>query len=478
MGRSSDISSLQAQVAQLFVELAQLRQENAVLRQENVDLKQKVSDLKAQLNQNSRNSHRPPSSDGLKKRPALPKKKPKKRGGQRGHQGSTLKMVELADERLEVKAESCPHCSESLSGSDIVWVAGAKRQEFDLPEPKLHVREYQVYRCSCPHCGTDVESEFPAGIKSAVQYGPGVRAWSTLLSVEYKLPYKKIRQFFADLFGYDLNEATALDATHRCYRALEETEAHIGRQLLESERAHFDETGLRVEGKNHWLHVASNALWTHLFIHPKRGKKALSDEQSIIKDFPGWAVHDSWASYFCYEGAQHALCGAHLLRELQDCIERGSNWARSMHRYLMALYRMSKQGEASLTEELFQKASRLFDRIIEEAEREEPSPTRKVKTGRAKATKGRNLFERMQKRKSAVLAFVQHPEVPFTNNQAERDLRHAKIKTKVATSFRTLKGAQVYARIAAAISTFRKQQMNPFDQLRFLFEGKQVVWAK
>lgn len=464
MALPTDIASLHALIEKLIAENAQLRE--------------RIAELEAQLNQNSKNSSRPPSSDGFKKLPGLPKKKSGKRGGQRGHQGNTLKMVEVADEHHEVKAEVCPHCESALSGADITWEAGAKRQEFDLPEPKLHVREFQTYACNCPGCGERVEGEFPEGINSAVQYGPGVRAWSTMLNVEYKLPFKKIRQFFADVFGYDLNEATALAATKRCYDALEGTEAHIRGQLLKSELAHFDETGLRVEGKNHWLHVASNALWTYLFIHKKRGQKALNDDQSIIKDFRGRAVHDSWGSYFLYQNAQHALCGAHLLRELQGLIEQGSIWARSMHRLMMALYRMSEQGTSALSPAQFNKANLLFNKIILLADQEEPPPTRKVKTGRAKATKGRNLFERMQKRKEAVLAFARHPEVPFTNNQAERDLRHAKIKTKVATSFRTLQGAEIYARISAAISTFRKQQINPFQQMRLIFEGKQVEWAK
>lgn len=467
----TDIASLHALINKLLEEVSELRQENALLRQEN-------SELRARLNQNSKNSHRPPSSDGPQKLPGLPKKKPGNRGGQRGHQGNTLKMVEVADEHHEVKAEVCPHCESALSGADIAWKAGAKRQEFDLPEPKLHVREFQAYGCTCPGCGERVESEFPEGINSAVQYGPGVRAWSTMLSVEYKLPFKKIRQFFAEIFGYDLNEATALAATKRCYDALSDTEAHIRAELLKSQLAHFDETGLRVEGKTHWLHVASNAMWTYLFVHENRGQKALNDDQSIIKDFKGRAVHDSWASYFVYKNAQHALCGAHLLRELQGLIECGSTWARSMHRFMMALYRMSGEGRSALSSRQFSKASLLFDKIILMADHEEPPPTRKTKTGRAKATKGRNLFERMQKRKEAVLAFACHPEVPFTNNQAERDVRHAKIKTKVATSFRTLQGADDYARISAVISTFRKQQINPFQQLRLIFEGKKVDWAK
>ena len=467
----SEISSLQILVKQLLLEVSALRQENKELRE-------KVADLEAKLNQSSKNSHRSPSSDGVKKAPALPKKKSGKRGGQRGHRGKTLKMVATADEYHDLKVSVCPVCQASLSGPEIGWIGREKRQEFDLPDPKLYVRQYQVFSCSCPGCGQEVKSEFPEGINSSVQYGPGVRAWSSLLSVEYKIPFKKIGQFFADLFGYDLNAATALAATHRCYDRLADTEAYIRQELLKSELAHFDETGLRVEGKNHWLHVASNIWWTHLFVHPKRGKKALSSDQSIIKEFKGWAIHDCWSSYFGYQQAQHALCGAHLLRELQALIERDSLWARSMHRLLRTLYHMSGQGQEALSARQFHKASVLFDRIIHRADEEEPPPIRRKKRGKAKATKGRNLFERMRKYKNAVLAFAQCSQVPFTNNLAERDIRHAKIKTKVATSFRTMKGAKVYARIAAIVSSSRKQQINPFDQLHALFQGKQLKWAK
>jgi len=236
-------------------------------------------------------------------------------------------------------------------------------------------------------------------------------------------------------------------------------------QLKQAAVVHFDETGLRVAGKLQWLHTAGNAFYTHLFVHAKRGKKALQSEESVLKDFVGRAIHDCLTSYFEFENAQHGLCNAHLLRELQALTEEKSVWADNMRIFLLELYRQQRPLQDTTAQETRQR----YKQILAQADKEEPPPELKEGKGRPKNTTGRNLLRRLRQHEEAVLAFALVEGVPFTNNLAERDLRPAKIKQKVSGSFRTFQGAKVYARLQALISTCRKQDRNIFDTLRNLF---------
>jgi len=344
-----------------------------------------------------------------------------------------------------------------------------RRQVFELPEPRLDVTEYQRFRCQCPVCGKTQDGLFPPHVQAPTQYGERVRALATLLNTPYKLPFRKIRRLFADLFGYAINERTLVTANTHCYTALAPSEAVIKAQLLASPVCHFDETGLRVDGRLQWQHVASNANATYLFVHPNRGQQALDSEASLFPAYHGWAVHDCWRSYFRFSTCRHALCGAHLLRELTAVIEQGSRWAKQMHTFLLTLYRVTDRGTRSVAHA--QRWSVLYDAICSRAQREEPSPHRRHLKGKPRRTKGRNLAERLVTYKSAVLAFAFHAEVPFTNNQAERDVRPVKVKQHIAGCFRTLAGAQQYARIASFVSTARKQHRHVFKELCRVFQG-------
>ncbi len=475
LGRITALEASDARLAaenvQLRAENVQLRAENAQLRAENAQLRAENARLKRQLNQNSQNSHRPPSSDGYGKKPALPRSKSRRRrGGVRGHKGQTLIQVETPDVVVPLPVERCS-CGQDLSSVSQKLLA--RRQCFDLPEPRMEVTEYQTFGCSCPACGTPHTSRFPTHIRAPVQYGSRVRALSCLLNVDYRLPFKKIAHLFEDLFGHRVNECVHHQALSSAYRGLEATEDEIKRELLGSGVAHFDETGLRVAGRLHWLHVASTDAATHLFVHPKRGREALTSADSVLKTFPGWAVHDSYSSYFTAWPCQHSLCGAHILRELRDADETGSRWAKHMHRFLMALYRMSKQGRTCLPQDKRPKARHIYQRLLLYAQKREPPPVKeKKKKGRAKGSRAYNLLQRLIKHQDAVLAFAFHHAVPFTNNQAERDLRPAKVKQKVATGFRTFEGAQYYARIQAFLSTLRKKHIPVLMELQHVFQQK------
>lgn len=467
------VSDLEVSQAGLVRENAQLRAENADLRAENADLRAENARLKRQMNQDSNNSHRPPSSDGYGKKPALPRSKSRQsRGGVRGHKGQTLSQVMTPDEVVSLPVLKCS-CGHDLScvGQNMV----ARRQCFDLPEARMVVKEYQTFGCSCPVCGTYQASRFPSHIRAPVQYGSRVRALSCLLSVDYRLPFKKVSDLFEDLFGHRVNESVQYQALSSAYRGLEATEDEIKQALLASDVVHFDETGLRVAGRLHWLHVASTADATHLFLHQSRGREALASADSVLKTFPGWAVHDCYSSYFTSWPCRHSLCGAHLLRELQDADEAGSRWAKHMHRFFMCLYRMSMQGRTCLPEDKREKARAIYQRLLTYAQNKEPPPVKSKKKGRAKASRAYNLLQRLIKHQDAVLAFAFHEAVPFTNNQAERDLRPAKVKQKVATCFRTLEGAQYYARLQAFLSTIRKKRIPALQELARVFLNQQYI---
>jgi transposase len=443
-----DPELLKALVKQLWEKIERLEAENAELRR--------------RLGLDSTNSHKPPSSDGYHKKtvaPGLPKEKGRRNGGQKGHPGRTLMPVAYPD-RIEVhRPVQCQCCGRTFAADEPCEVIQC-RQVFDLPEPKLEVTEHQLGQITC--CGVAQRGDYPAGVNAAVQYGPGVRTLATLLSIDHKMPLEQISQLFEDLYGYDLNSGTVLDTLERGYAQAAPLEAATMARLREADVVHFDETGIRVAGQLYWLHTASTSDRTHLFVHKQRGQEALASTASILKDFTGTAVHDCWASYFKFTDARHVLCGAHLLRELNGLKADGSQWAEAMHEFLLDLYKKPRPIAA------VDEVQKPYQTILEQAEQEEPPP-RPSPRGKPKQTPGRNLLDRLRTHQDGVLAFALEAGVPFTNNQAERDLRPSKVKLKVSGDFRTVEGARVYARIQAVISTFRKQGESVFARLRELF---------
>lgn len=391
-------------------------------------------------------------------------------GGQKGHQGKTLRQVEKPDKVELHLPESCSICGRNIEVEEEHQVIG-QRQVFDLPDPKLEVIEHRLCAVEC--CGQVQRGTYPVHVKSNVQYGPGVRALVTKLSVDHKMPLEQISTLFSDLYGYNLNSETVETALELGYDLSAPLEETVKAALQDAAVGHFDETGLRVAGKLHWMHTAGNKDYTYLFIHAKRGKKALLSEQSVLKDFRGYAIHDSMAAYFSFTDAQHGLCNAHILRELQALIDENSQWAKEMHALVLELH--DELPNIALTEDAAEIVRQRYRQILQNADVEEPPPKKKVGKGRPKNTAGRNLLRRLQKHEDAVLAFAFVEGVPFTNNLAERDLRPAKVKQKVSGGFRTVQGANVYARLQAVISTARKQDRNVFAFLRDLFAYQPIT---
>lgn len=451
----NDIEALKATIKQLLEKIRCLEAENAELRR--------------RLGMDRTNSHKPPSSDGYAKKtikPGIPTETHPK-GGQKGHQGKTLERVAHAD-RLEIHLPGqCQCCGRPITAAETYEVIGS-RQVFDLPSPKLDVIEHQIGQIEC--CGTKQHGEYPVNVTASVQDGENVKALIAKLSIDHRMPLAQISQLFEDTYGYKLNSTTIEETLKLCYELAEPIEQLVKERLLEADTVHFDETGIRAGGKLHWLHTASTENYTHLFIHEKRGQEALNSDGAILKDYKGRAIHDCWAPYFKFEGANHALCGAHLLRELDGLKENGSQWACQMRTLLLELHKTPPAVNTQV------QVRDTYHRILSQADLEEPPPHPSTR-GKAKQTVGRNLHDRLQKYEAEVLAFAFEAGVPFTNNQAERDLRSSKVKQKVCGGFRTKSGAEVYARLQAATSTFRKQGLNVFATLRELFLRHPIVLA-
>ena len=441
--------------------------------------------LRDQVSKDSRNSSKPPSSDGVKKprTRSLRQQTGRARGGQPGHKGHTLKMVAHPDYIERQRVSGCPHCTTSLEG--VAPCGLERRQVFDVPPVRIEVTEHQAEVKVCPECGTRVKGAFPVGVTQPVQYGPRLKAQASYLNAYQLLPLARTCELLGDLYGHTPAEALVLDANATLVSQTHPSLCAIKHQLIAAEVAHFDESGLGVEGKLHWVHVASTDQLTYYQVDPKRGQEGMQTI-GILPAFEGRAVHDHWKSYFTFQHCQHALCNAHHLRELAFVTEQYQQpWAHQM-----ALLLLEIKAEVAAAVETNQTAlppSRIahfqhhYDHLITQGMKANPppptspsSPTAK-KRGRQKQSPPKNLLDRLQHYKPQVLAFMYDFRVPFDNNQAERDVRMVKLKQKVSGTFRTYAGAQTFCAIRSYISTTRKHGANVIHALYDALNGNPLI---
>jgi len=309
-----------------------------------LDLMERVEVLEQKLAKNSRNSSKPPSSDGYNKPhpKSLRKKGSRKSGGQSGHPGKTLEFCKEPDRVTKHTLLHCPISGESFSDKNIVNII--KRQVFELPEPKLFVEEHWIYQYR-NSSGRIVTAEAPEGVSAPVQYGKRFQSWLVYLSDSQLVPLNRIRQICADLYGYCVSEDTILKARQQCYKQLEGFERQVKEKRGKCALAHADETGLKIHSKTHWLHTLCNKRYTFLGIHPKRGYQAL-EAFGILEGFCGRLVHDCWPAYFLLKNCLHSLCNPHLLRELVFAEEQlEQRWAKKMKPILQEAYHYSKASQ-------------------------------------------------------------------------------------------------------------------------------------
>ncbi len=439
--------------------------------------------LEDQLAKNSRNSGKPPSSDGLKKKPApksLRGKGKRKSGGQKGHKGETLKMVSEPDHIESHPVTKCPGCHADLSQVEIKRIE--KRQVFDVPPIALEVTEHQAEIKCCPHCQREVKGAFPSTVSQPVQYGLRLQAQAVYLSHYQLLPLARICELFRDLYGHAPSEAFVLKASHSLVAEIEPSLTAIQAQVKQADAVHCDESGMRVEGKLNWLHVAATDRLTYYAVHRKRGQEAMRDI-GILPNLQGRAIHDGWASYFQFDHCQHALCNAHHLRELCFIFEQyEQTWAAQMFKLLLDIKQeveTASPEQMSLTCERLEYYEQHYDQLLKQGFEAQPPPEHPPpkKRGRKKQPPAKNLLDRLHKYKAETLAFMSDFRVPFDNNLAERAVRMMKVKQKISGTFRTRIGAEVFCDIRSYISTVRKQGRTVIQAIHDALLGRPFISA-
>ncbi len=471
--------------------IAQLEQENAELRAQLAEAYQQITQLaerlqrvEGQLAKDSHNSSKPPSSDGPRRKPRSQRHQSEKPpGGQPGHAGCTLMQVANPDEVLRHRPLVCAHCQQPLEG-----VAGQlkeRRQVHDLPEVRLLVREHQVEEVCCPACQQVSRGSFPAGVEAPVQYGLKLRALAVYLHEYQLVPLARVSELLSDLCACEVSEGTLLLWVQCAAERLAPVVARIADWLSASPVQHADETGVRIAGKRQWLHVNCTRFLTHLAWHAKRGRQALEDI-GIWPRFRGRAMRDRWASYDHYRCVQ-SICGAHLVR---DCVYVGEQeqqtWAEEMADLLVSMAQAADEwrqhgAQAVPTDERDAWVAQYFD-LLASGFAAQPLPSAEdvpKRGGRRKQSAAKNLLDDLLRRAEQVLAFLDDLRVPFTNNQAERDLRMVKVQQKIAGTFRSEGGATAFCRIRSYLSTMRKQGHAMLAALAAVFAGHPlpIAWA-
>lgn len=436
-------------------------------------LEKRIQELENASKKNSTNSHKPPSTDGLRKpiTKSLRKSSQRPTGGQLGHKGHTLHLTTTPDHTITYSPTHCTCCNTSLHHEP---VTGYRiRQVYDLPPIQIEVTEHKVAQKECPQCHSIQESHFPPTVLRPVQYGPNIKRLIPYLTHYQCLSLKRTKEFFQDCFGHPISEGTLVHHTNSFSAQLQPFLQEAKDKILQSPVVHFDETGMRVENKTQWLHTASTPEVTLQHIHQKRGKEAM-DAGEILPSFSGIAMHDGWKSYDAYTDCRHVLCNAHLLRDLQGIIDStGQKWAQQMQEFLTQALTLKKGYKGSLPKAEQQTLFTVYQSIL----KEQPVFSAELKKKR-KHTPAQNLWNRFVKYADRILAFLKHPDIPFDNNQAERDIRMTKVKQKVSGTFRSKKGAESFCQIRSFISTMKKQKQSVLRAIGQVIETGTVPWTR
>jgi len=439
-------------------------------------LRVQVAELQARLGQSSRNSSVPPSADGLAK-PAPKSRRSRtgrKPGGQPGHPGQTLRQVAVPDEVVVHEPVCCGGCGAGLA--DARRSGCSRRQVFDLPPVTVRVTEHQLIERTCGGCGTATRAQPPAGVAAApVSYGPRIAAVIVYLYVGQFLSQQRTADALGELFGVPLSPGTVAKMTERAAATLTDSgllELIAGR-IARAPVAHFDETGLRVAGALHWVHSASTDKYSLITCHRRRGVLAMQ-AAGVLPHFTGVAVHDAWAPYDTYTDATHALCGAHVLRELTAVIDLAPVgpfcWAQQAHDALLDLKTLTDTAADAGLASCEPKALAHHTRLLRSAANIGVSQNRH-RTGKL-IKKHHALASRLLARQDDYLRFTTDLTVPMDNNAAEREIRMIKVRQKVSGCLRTLSGAEAFCALRSYLATARKHDTHFFDALTQLAQGQ------
>ena len=460
-------------VAELQAALAERDRQLADRDRVIAELVARVEELERRLGQNSRNSNRPPSSEGYAK-PAPKSRRQRGRrrsGGQPGHPGTTLAQVKDPDRVVVHRPRRCDGCHRSLRRARVSSVE--RRQVFDLPEVRLAVTEHQVEHRRC-RCGQTTMAAAPDGVSAPTQYGPGVRGVATYLCGAQHLPVARAAETLADLLGAPVSDGSVVAWNERAAAGLGQFTDAVRDELAGAPVVHFDESGLRVDAHLAWVHSASTPTRTLFTCHDKRGVHAM-DDAGVLPAFAGVAVHDGWASYRTYQDITHGLCNAHHLRELDAVADAAgqADWATAMARLLVEINttvdRARHDGATGLHPDLLARYRTRYGQLIEAGWTANPNSPARHTTKRCRAV---NLLDRLDTHRDDVLRFAADFTVPFTNNLAEQDIRMVKIRQKISGGLRTMNGARIFCALRSYLSTARKNGQHNLTVLRQLHQGQ------
>jgi len=459
--RDAEITRLRAQVA-----------ETAALREQVAQLQAQVADLAARVGQNSKNSSRPPSSDGLAK-PApksLRNKTGRKPGRPKGQPGATMQLSDHPDHVLRHEPGCCAGCGRGLAGAPQAGVI--RRQVTEIPPVKAEVTEHRMIGRACG-CGILTWGQAPAGVTAPVQYGPRVAALAAYLWHGQFLSRDRACAALGEMFGCAPSPGALAAMTAKIAGVIAPALDAIVTALIAAEVAHFDETGFRVAGKLAWVHSASSGKFVLVTVHARRGTAGM-DAARVLPWFAGIAVHDAWAPYDRYAGvAGHALCGAHLLRELAAVTETGTPgdviWARQAIDALLDLKQAAgtarDAGKDTIGPETLDKHARWF---------RDAADTGIILNAARRSTlqkKRHALATRMRGRAEDYLRFAQDLRVPFDNNEAEQVIRMGKLRIKVSGCMRSMHGAEAFCAIRSYLATATRHGIGWLDALTRAAEG-------
>lgn len=381
----------------------------------------------------------------------------------------TVESVEVAEVHV------CETCGEDLANTPCV--GHERRTKIDIIFEKV-VSHVDAEIKQCPRCEARTKGHFPADMPGPLQYGPGVKAYVLNMIIAQMVSLKRVQQSIKTLIGQVISEATMLKYIMQLHHCLEPWEQGAIEQILAMPAMHVDETSLRVDKKNDWIHVCSAGDITCKFLHPKRGGEAI-EAIGVIPRYGGVVIHDCWASYLAYDHCGHGLCGSHLLRELTFIVDANAYaWAANMKRLLQeTCVIVAKRKSKKLSRREYKNLQKRYRNILTRGEKELPPipPRQNGKRGRIAKSDAHNLWDRLKRHETAVLLFAKLPHVAFTNNRAERDLRMSKVKQKVSGCFRAQAFAQAYCRISSYLQTMANKGHNPLVAIQMALSGQIYV---
>jgi transposase len=445
-----------------------------------LSLTARIEELEARLKMNSKNSSKPPSSDGYSRPKSRRSPSGKKAGGQQGHEGNGLKLNRVPDRYVAHAPSDCAGCP--LSGAcSAAKTVNETRYELDI-NIEMVTTAHQTMSVVCPRTTQVITGKFPDGITSTMQYGVNMEALAVSLNTIGMVSINRTHEILSGVFGVPISTGTISSMVSNCAKVIAPAVAEIKTAVINAPIINSDETGTRVDKQTFWAHTASTDTLTYIEIQASRGKAGM-DAIGILLASLGTVIHDCWATYFRYQHLRHGLCNAHLLRELTAVWENTSqSWSQELINLLLDMKtvkeRFLTQNQRSPTRYYINKFNLAYDKILSEALAQNPIPERDpTKRGKQKRGKTGALVDRLILHKDKFLLFFMDFDIPFDNNQAERDIRMFKVKQKVSGCFRTMGGARDFASISSFVGTARKHGISGFHAIKNALCGKPFAIA-